>query len=320
MKVLLSLTLILLLVESLCGQDSRQRDGQLITTTTFVLDAAELASLRGLDPDLPQQVLKEDLMDLRYWSDGLQINALLASPHGPGNYPCIILNRGGNRDFGAWTHTSFAELVSPWVSSGYVVIASQYRGSPGSEGKDEMGGKDIDDIMNLFPIIDSLPKVDHTRVGMYGGSRGGLMTYLVLTMTSRIRAAVIRAGMSDAIQVLKDRPDFEQQYTALIPAYAQTKAASLEARSPVLWVEKLDPKTPILLMQGTADWRVNPEQGFAMGEALFHARHPFRLVMFEGGSHGLPEFRGEVNRLTISWFNDYLRDGKVWPSLDKHGD
>jgi hypothetical protein len=42
--------------------------------------------------------------------------------------------------------------------------------------------------------------------------------------------------------------------------------------------------------------------------------------MFEGGSHGLPEFRGEVNRLTISWFNDYLRDGKVWPSLDKHGD
>jgi dipeptidyl aminopeptidase/acylaminoacyl peptidase len=283
MKVLLPLALLLLLVVSIRGQDSRRQNGQLITMKSFALDAAEVASLRGLDPDLPQQVQQEDLVDLRYWSDGLQINALMALPRGSGNYQCIILNRGGNRDFGAWTHTNFAELMSPWVSSGYIVIASQYPGSPGSEGKDELGGKDVDDIMNLFPIIDSLPKVDHTRIGMYGGSRGGLMAYLVLTRTSRIKAAVIRAGASDAIQQLKDRPAFEQVNTALIPDYAQTKTAALEARSPVLWGDKLNPKTPILLMQGTADWRVNPEEGFAMGEALFRARHPFRLVMFEGG-------------------------------------
>ena len=94
----------------------------------------------------------------------------------------------------------------------------------------------------------------------------------------------------------------------------------MRARSPVLWADKLDPNTPILLMQGTADRRVPPDEGFAMAEALYRAKHPFRLVMFEGGSHGLPEFRGELYRLTIDWFNTYLRDGKQWPSLEKHGD
>ena len=94
----------------------------------------------------------------------------------------------------------------------------------------------------------------------------------------------------------------------------------MRARSPVLWADKLDPNTPILLMQGTADRRVPPDEGFAMAEALYRAKHPFRLVMFEGGSHGLPEFRGELYRLTIDWFNTYLRDGKPWPSLEKHGD
>jgi len=146
------------------------------------------------------------------------------------------------------------------------------------------------------------------------------MTYLALARTDRIKAAVVRAGASDAIASLRERPEMEKNYAALIPNYAGNKEAELRARSPVLWVDKLNPKTPILLMQGTADWRVSPEQGFTMAEALYRAKHPFRLVMFEGGSHSLPEFRNELYRLTIDWFNTYLRDGKPWPSLEKHGD
>jgi dipeptidyl aminopeptidase/acylaminoacyl peptidase len=56
-----------------------------------------------------------------------------------------------------------------------------------------------------------------------------------------------------------------------------------------------------------------------MASALYKAKHPFRFVLFEGGSHGLPEFRSEVDRLILNWFNDYLRDGKTWPSLEMHG-
>jgi len=37
---------------------------------------------------------------ITYLSDGLKVSGLLVKPKIPGNYPCIIYNRGGNRDFG----------------------------------------------------------------------------------------------------------------------------------------------------------------------------------------------------------------------------
>ena len=178
----------------------------------------------------------------------------------------------------------------------------------------------MDDVLNLIPLLGPVPQADTSRIGMYGGSRGGLMTYLALARTDRIQAVVVRAGASDLIAGLRERPDLEKLYAELIPDYGARKDDELRARSPVLWADKLNPKTPILLMQGTADWRVSPDEGFAMAEALYRAKHPFRLVMFEGGSHGLPEFRGKLYRLTIDWFNTYLRDGKQWPSLEKHGE
>jgi len=56
-----------------------------------------------------------------------------------------------------------------------------------------------------------------------------------------------------------------------------------------------------------------------MAEKLYQQRHPFRIVMFEGGDHGLSEHRDERDRITLDWFNTYLRDRKPWPSLEPHG-
>jgi dipeptidyl aminopeptidase/acylaminoacyl peptidase len=300
-------------------QDSRQ-SGVFVSQKPFTLSDKDNELISKLDAALPAKLGTQRFSDIQYLSDGLRVTGMLAVPGRPGTYPCIILNRGGNLEFGAWTHVSFAGLVGPLVDAGYVVIASQYRGNAGGEGKEEFGGADVDDVLNLIPLLSSVPQADTSRIGMYGGSRGGLMTYLALARTDRIKAAVVRAGASDMFDSLRERPDMEKVNAELIPNYATRKDEELRARSPVLWADKLNPKTPILLMQGTADWRVSPEQGFAMAEALYRAKHPFRLVMFEGASHQLPEFREELYRLTIDWFNTYLRDGKPWPSLEKHGD
>jgi dienelactone hydrolase len=72
-----------------------------------------------------------------------------------------------------------------------VVVGSQYRGAAGSEGKDEFGGADLNDVMNLLPLLEALPNADPSRIGMAGFSRGALMTYLALTKTDRIKAAVV---------------------------------------------------------------------------------------------------------------------------------
>ena len=74
------------------------------------------------------------------------------------------------------------------------MIGSQYRGNMGGEGKEEFGGSDVNDVLNLVPALSHVEKADTTRMGMYGWSRGGMMTYLALTKTNRMRAAIITAA------------------------------------------------------------------------------------------------------------------------------
>lgn len=258
--------------------------------------------------------------DLYYLSDGLRIKAFLFRPAQQGVYPCIIYNHGGNPGFGVPTRERLANgLTGSLAASGYVVIASQFRQTDGSEGKDEFGGHDLDDVLNLIPLLEQQHLCDTTRIGMMGGSRGGMMTYLALTKTSRIRAAVVFNGLADLPLNSKSRDDMEEVYRQYIPGYLAHPEQSLKERSAVCWAAKMAPETPIFILQGSADWRVLPAESIEVAEALMKAKHPVRLTLFEGGSHGLPEFHDEVQRSVLNWFNDYLRDGKKWPSLEPHG-
>jgi dipeptidyl aminopeptidase/acylaminoacyl peptidase len=108
-------------------------------------------------------------------------------------------------------------------------------------------------------------------------------------------------------------------FAQIIPGYATNKEAVLRARSALYWPEKLYKQTPILLLHGSADWRVDPTDSLRMATALFEHNHPFRLIFFEGGDHGLREYDQEVNRVVKDWLDRYVRDRKPWPSLDPHG-
>lgn len=147
-----------------------------------------------------------------------------------------------------------------------------------------------------------------------------MMTYLALARTDRIAAAIVGSGVTDLPDMLARRPEMEDVFQALVPGYPGNRDESLNARSAVRWPEKLAKKTPILILAGTADWRVNPKQALDMAAALLAAKHPFRLVMFEGGEHGLTEHRAEVDRLTRDWLDRYVRDRQPWPGLEPHGD
>jgi len=257
---------------------------------------------------------------ITYSSGGLKVKGYLAVPKEGDRLPAVIFNRGGNREFGEITDEQAIRRLGGIARWGYVVAASQYRGTAGGEGKEEFGGSDVDDVLNLIPLLESIPKVDGTRIGMFGWSRGGMMTYLALARTDRIAAAVVGSGVTDLPDMLARRPEMDDVFQSLIPGYPANKDAALAARSAVRWPEKLAQKTPILVLAGTADWRVDPSQALKMGEALLEAKHPFRLVIFEGGEHSLSEHREEVDRLTRDWLDRYVRDRKPWPGLEPHGE
>ncbi len=86
-----------------------------------------------------------------YLSDGLKVVAYLARPAEIENkkLPVIIFNRGSYiRNDIAFVH---APLFEKMVDSGFIVIAPALRQSEGGEGTDELGGNDLNDVMNLVP-------------------------------------------------------------------------------------------------------------------------------------------------------------------------
>lgn len=255
--------------------------------------------------------------EITYLSDSLKVNGHLITPKKEGVYPGIVYNRGGNRDFGMnntmkLIGTGLAELAS----EGYVIALSQYRGNGGSEGTEEFGGADVDDVLNLIDVMAEMPEVDTSRLGMYGWSRGGMMTYRALVATNQIKAVIVGGGCSDLTQLLEFRPEFEEGvYEELIPNYTQNKTEELDKRSAIKWVDKFPSNVPILLLHGGSDGNVSPKQALELSIEFNEYRIPHKLIIYEGDNHGIVNHRDEVMTEVKSWFKRYLVDGEDLPDM-----
>lgn len=266
-----------------------------------------------------------DVTEITYWSDSLKIEAFAAIPKKEGKYPIIIYNRGGNRDFGALQlfkgkgKYPVAYFFTQLAKEGYIVIGCNYRGCGNSEGKDEFGGKDVNDILNLIEVLKELPQADVSRIGMYGWSRGGMMTYLALTKTNQIKAAAVGGAPTD--QTTMDRSGMETGvYAELIPDYWNNKETELKKRSACYFADQFSKEVPILMLHGNADWRVKSTQSLKLALELEKHRVPYRLKIFEGGNHGLSSFREEVNQEVLTWFDRFLKNNEATPNMILKGE
>ena len=310
---------------------AQAQNGKIISRQAFDITSYDTLMHRIATKENDNWVYKKDydylnnvsLEEIFYESDGLRVKAYLVMPKGTvkGGYPSIIYNRGGNREFGSLNEYKMVFILARVASWGYNVVASQYRGNDGGEGKEEFGGSDVNDVLNLIPLVGKLPNTNPDKIGMYGWSRGGMMTYLTLMKTDKIKAAVVGGALSD-LKMMDDSRDGEMGeyvFSELMPNYAAEKDELLRERSAVFNADKLSKTTPILLLHGTADWRVVPEESLNMALAMQKAKVPYSLVMLEGGDHGLNEFDDEVDNLTRAWFKKYLDNNSPLPNLEPHG-
>lgn len=229
--------------------------------------------------------------------------------------PCIIWNRGGSRDFGAIKLGHLFCNLAEFARQGYIVIASNYAGSPGSEGADDFGGETLVDIINLYKILKQYPRADTTRIGMYGWSRGAAMTYMCLAQVRWIKAAVVGGGPTDEVNAPMFRKGWREHQISM---YGKDTKEQVK-RSALYWTETISKKAPLLIMHGTADWRVNPLDSIKLAEKLYEQKIPFRLVMFEGADHSVSEYKNEVNKLTHEWFDRFVKNKEKLPRLKPHG-
>lgn len=237
-----------------------------------------------------------------YPSDGFKIKGFLSIPVGIKNPPLIISLRGGNQLFG---------LPHPRVLSiqpGYAFVTTTYRGGV-SEGHDEFGGDDVNDVKNLIdylPILEKKANITfhHDKRYLIGISRGGMQLFLALgrfpQIQQQIKKVVSLSGLLNIDFAIRDRNDFKK---TLIEYYGYTEDEKgkdwLLKRQPIHYISKLNPSLPIMIIQGTADTRVCVKEAQDMLEALRNANRHVTYYEIEGGDHVLTN--SDIMPTLINW-------------------
>jgi dipeptidyl aminopeptidase/acylaminoacyl peptidase len=229
------------------------------------------------------------------------VGHLLKNAQSPiGKRPIVIYNRGGSGNFGMNTVGTWRRLRF-LVDAGYVVLASQYRGNDGGEGRDEFGGSDIEDFLSLCEVAKSLSIAGPERY-IYGRSRGGMMTYLALARGAPVLAAAVGAGLADALQNCEQRKDMEEHvYSRIVPGFQEDRQKVLSERSAVHWADRI--KTPTLILHGDADWRVDVSQAREMAQRLQNCGTPHKLVVYPDDDHFLSKNETQAETEILDWFS-----------------
>ena len=269
-----------------------------------------------------------DLLEITYASDGLAVRGLLIKPKAVGSrkWPAIIFNRGGNGDLGritdngqpcgGMTNTSCLDVADLYLlaKAGFVIIASDYRYQGATVKRDEWGGVEVDDVLNLVPVLKSLDYVDTDRLYMLGLSRGGTETYLAIKRGIPVKAAAVIGGVTDVKAWVDSRPemnlvngnDFIDGFAHIWPDYEHHAEEEYRARSAVYWADQIN--VPVLILHSRTDRMVPVTQALRMAEALQEKGKEYSLHIYERDGHPLPRNRYDRDRLIVDWFN---RSGEV---------
>jgi len=247
--------------------------------------------------------------------DGRKIQGWIQKPpdFSPGKrYPLILEIHGGPHT--AYGHTFMHEFQ--WMAAqGYVVIYLNPRGST-SYGREFANSIQYhypgDDYKDLMAGVDEVLKrgyVDETRMGVTGGSGGGLLTNWTVTQTSRFKAAVSQRSVGEWAAFW-----YTTDFTLFTPSWFRKNPyedpEEFSARSPVRYAAQI--QTPMMFVEGDNDLRAPPGQG---GEAMFRALKAQKkvavMVRFPGETHelsrsGKPQHRIERLEHIVAWFDKYL--------------
>jgi dipeptidyl aminopeptidase/acylaminoacyl peptidase len=227
-------------------------------------------------------------------------------------YPLILNIHGG-------PHAAYGYIFDhefQWMAAkGYVVVYPNPRGST-SYGQDfgniiqyKYPGDDHQDLMLAVDEVIKRGYIDEKKLGITGGSGGGVLTNHAVHMTNRFAAAVSQRDISDWAN-LWYTADFTQFQPVWFRGAPFEDVEGFRERSAITHVAKI--QTPMMFILGEADWRTPPAAG---GEELFRAlkyrKIPTVMVRFPNEGHdlsrsGQPWHRIERLQHIVGWFDKWL--------------
>lgn len=287
--------------------------GELVVRDAVTGAEAQLTNHNANLADLPLGTLEE------MWftsNDGYKLQGWILKPadFDPNKkYPAILEIHGGPQtQYGAFFMHEFHYLVS----HGYVIGFSNPRGGQGY-GREhcraihsQWGTVDYDDLMAFADVLESQPYIDSSRIGVTGGSYGGLMTALIIGRTDRFAAACTQRAVVNWTSMWGSA-DFNYGWTKLIGLPHPWEDIERNwQQSPIAHVANIT--TPTLVIHSLADYRTNFEQSEQLYVALKVLGIDAEMVVFPEESHGLSR-QGRTDRRVVRlqhilrWFEKYLK-------------
>jgi len=310
------------------GAFTATADGSIVAATIstptnigdlFMIDAKP-RQITHVNQEVLSGVQQSDPEEIWYKSfDGKNIQGWILKPpnfDSGKKYPLILEIHGG-------PHAAYGNVYThefQWMAAkGYVVLFTNPRGST-SYGQ-EFGNiiqyhYPGDDYKDLMAGVDELLKrgyVDANRMGVTGGSGGGLLTDWTITQTQRFKAAVAQRDIADWYGFW-----FTADFWLAKPTWFRKAPwedpQDFAARSPITHVANVT--TPTMFVLGDQDYRTPPADG---GEMMFRAlkyrRIPTVMVRFPRENHelsrsGEPKHRVERLQHIVGWMDQWLQGKK----------
>jgi dipeptidyl aminopeptidase/acylaminoacyl peptidase len=286
-------------------------------TELYVADAdgRNERRLTALNVALSEEIAWSDAERLTYASvGGTEIEGWLMKPHGyeaGKRYPVVLYIHGGpHSQYNEGWFDEFQNLAG----AGMFVLYTNPRGSSGYGAdftystRGRWFAEDYEDLMKAVDLVARRADVDSTRMGVTGGSYGGVMTAWITTKTHRFKAAQADRmisnwwswyGTSDA----QGLTEFEFYGTPW------DNPLMYDSLSPIRNANKV--KTPTFILQSEEDHRTpmtDAEQWFL---ALKKYDVPVEFVRYPRSTHDLSR-NGEpwllvdrLHRLRL-WFGHWL--------------
>ncbi|HEX4205392.1 MAG TPA: S9 family peptidase [Ktedonobacteraceae bacterium] len=255
-----------------------------------------------------------------YWTapDGLKLDGVLVRPPDAPHdqpQPTVVLVHGG--PYGRWEQ-GFNLGWHNWAQwlalAGYAVLMPNPRGGLGhgerfaAAARSDVGGADYADVMAAVDAAIERGIADPERLGIGGWSQGGFMTAWAVTQSTRFKAGIMGAGVSDwgMMVMSSDLPDFEKELGGSAPwdGLGPHRHAQL---SPISFAQMV--KTPVLILHGQNDARVPLSQATGFHRALRAQKVPTELVVYPREPHSISEYHHQVDVLqrVRSWYDRWLQ-------------
>ena len=242
---------------------------------------------------------------------GDTIEGWVIDPGGKGSKPLILYIHGGPKGMYGYGFHPEMQLAA---AEGFIVAYANPRGSDGysEEFADIRGRYGEVDYEQLMAFIDEVTKrfdVDTEKMAVTGISYGGYMTNVIVTKTSRFKAAVSENGIADWIA---DYWASDIGYWFDPDQIGGSPLDNLEEyikKSPVFHASRVE--TPIMIIHSMEDYRCFIDQSLAMHTALVMNNKKSLLVVFTKGSHGHsvraePRHRKKRLQLKFAWLKKTL--------------